>query len=478
MSNLTDKRASTETALKRGLKNRHIQLIALGGSIGTGLFLAVNGAIAMTGPAIILGYLIAGVFVFFFMRQLGEMDTEEPMAGSFSYFADKYWGKFPGFLAGYNYWILYIMVGIAELTGTTAYIQFWFPNIPTWLIALFFFILINGINLTTVKAYGETEFWFTFVKVAAICAMIVVGLYILLVNTSLVEGATFANLWKAASVGAHAGDEAFSGFFPYGIKSLMFAIPIILFSFGGLELVGITAAETDDPKTTIPKAINQVIFRILLFYIGTMVVLLSLYHWSNLIEIKGSPFVIVFSQIGFMGIASVLNFVVLTAALSAYNSCLYCTTRMFYGLSLQGNAPKYFSKTSKSGVPFRSILLTAVLTFSVVVLNFLVPNWAEAFGIALGLVVSALVLSWTLITCSHLQYKKQKAKENYKTSFPSPFYPISNYLCLAFIAFVVLVMFFKLDMTKAILAIPLWIVFVYICYLITKFAKEKVALKK
>jgi L-asparagine transporter-like permease len=459
------------SGLHRGLKNRHIQLIAFGGAIGTGLFLAVSGAIAITGPAIILGYLIAGLFIFLFMRQLGEMDTEEPMAGSFGYFANKYWGKFPGFLAGYNYWILYIIVAIAELTGTAAYIHFWFPNIPTWITVLFFFIIINMINLTTVEAYGEMEFWFASIKIAAICAIIAIGFYILVINPHLIDGASFTNLWSAAP--GRPKVSAWNGFFPNGIKSLLFAIPIILFSFGGLELIGITAAETDNPKKTIPKAVNQVILRILFFYIGTMIVILSLHHWTSLIEMKGSPFVIVFDEIGFIGIASVFNFVVLTAALSAYNSCVYCTTRMFYALSLQGNAPKIFTKTTKRGVPARAIFLTAALTFPVVPLNYFLPHWFDAFAVALALVVSTLILSWGLITLTHLHYKKQKRKENYQTFFPAPLFPFSDYLCISFLLFSVSIMAFKLHMVKAILAIPVWIIFVYICYRLTEKLREE-----
>ncbi|MDR0956705.1 MAG: amino acid permease, partial [Endomicrobium sp.] len=266
-------------SLKRKLKNRHIQFIALGSAIGTGLFLGASAAIFSTGPSIILGYVLIGFLVFLIMRQLGEMITNEPAAGSSSYFAYKYWGDFPGFLAGWNYWVEYILVGIVELIATVAYVQYCFPSLEAWQISLFFFILVNFVNLITVKVYGEIEFWFSSVKIFAVCAMILAGLYILIFNPDLVTGATVKNLWRVATVGVHIGDPFFGGFFTHGFIGFMMSFPIIIFAFDGVELIGLAAAETEEPTKTIPKAVNQVVFRILIFYIGSLSVLLSLYHW-------------------------------------------------------------------------------------------------------------------------------------------------------------------------------------------------------
>ncbi len=365
--------------LRRGLKNRHIQLIALGGAVGTGLFLGAGPAIFFAGPAIILGYAVAGFFSFLIMRQLGDMVAEEPVAGSFSFFAYKYWGDFPGFLSGWNYWLLYVMVGISELVAVSAYVEFWWPEIPTWQSSLFFFLLINAINLIAVKAYGELEFWFAMIKIAAVCAMIAIGGYILLLHPALVPGAGFENLWRPPLVGEHAGDASFSGFFPKGLKGLLTALPIIMFAFGGLELVGITAAEADEPRRIIPRAINQIIYRILFFYIGTITILLSLYHWSNL-HPQDSPFVMIFERIHFTAVAGTLNFVVLTAALSVYNSAVYCTSRMLYGLALQKNAPAFFARTNARGVPIPAMLLAGTLTLAVVPLNYFLPSWQVCQG--------------------------------------------------------------------------------------------------
>ncbi len=308
-----------DSTLKRGLKNRHIQLIALGGAIGTGLFLGIAQTIKMAGPSVILGYAIGGFIAFLIMRQLGEMVVEEPVAGSFSHFAYKYWGDFAGFLSGWNYWAMFILVGMAELTAVGIYIQYWWPEIPTWVSAAIFFVLINAINLVNVRMYGETEFWFAIIKVVAIIGMIVFGVY-LLASGSGGPNASVTNLW------------AQGGFMPHGFSGLVMAMAVIMFSFGGLEMVGITAAEAEDPHHSIPKATNQVVYRILIFYIGSLAVLLSLYPWGKVVE-GGSPFVMIFHALDSNLVATILNVVVLTAALSVYNSGVYCNSRMLFDLA-------------------------------------------------------------------------------------------------------------------------------------------------
>lgn len=295
--------------LQRGLKNRHIQLIAMGGAIGTGLFLGSAQVIQSAGPSIILGYAIGGLIAFLIMRQLGEMIVEEPVAGSFSHFANKYWGKFPGFLAGWNYWILYVLVAMTELTAVAKYINYWWPHIPSWVSVLFFFVVITAINLTNVKFYGESEFWLAIIKVVAVISMIIFGLY-LLFTAGPDSTASFSNLWTHG------------GFFPNGFDGLFYMLAFLMFAFGGIELIGMAAAEADDPKKTIPKAINQVVIRILIFYVGSLTILLSLVPWNQL-DLGGldkSPFVMIFSQLGIGWAAHLLNFIILTAALSVYNS--------------------------------------------------------------------------------------------------------------------------------------------------------------
>ncbi|WP_370554570.1 amino acid permease [Edwardsiella tarda] len=438
--------------LQRGLKNRHIQLIALGGAIGTGLFLGIAQTIKMAGPAVLLGYAIGGFIAFLIMRQLGEMVVEEPVAGSFSHFAYKYWGDFAGFASGWNYWVLYVLVAMAELTAVGIYVQYWFPEIPTWVSAAVFFLLINAINLANVKIYGELEFWFAIIKVVAIIGMILFGGWLLFSGQGGPE-ASVNNLWDQG------------GFFPNGVMGLVMAMAVIMFSFGGLELVGITAAEADDPQRSIPKATNQVIYRILIFYIGSLAILLSLYPWGKVVE-GGSPFVMIFHALDSNLVATILNIVVLTAALSVYNSCVYCNSRMLFGLAQQGNGPKALLKVDARGVPVVAIGLSAAATLLCVLINYLMPG--KAFELLMALVVSALVINWAMISVAHLRFRAQKDREGVVTRFRAFWYPAGNYLCLIFMAAILVIMFFTPGIQISVLLIPLWLVVLAIGYAIKK----------
>lgn len=436
--------------LQRGLKNRHIQLIAMGGAIGTGLFLGSAQVIQSAGPSIILGYAIGGLIAFLIMRQLGEMIVEEPVAGSFSHFAYQYWGKFPGFLSGWNYWVLYILVAMSELTAVAKYINYWWPHIAAWQSVLFFFVIITAINLTNVKLYGESEFWLAIIKVTAVVAMILFGLF-LLFTADANSTASFSNLWSHG------------GFFPNGFDGLFYMLAFIMFAFGGIELIGMAAAEANDPKKTIPKAINQVVVRILVFYVGSLAILLSLVPWNQL-DLGGldkSPFVMIFSQMGIGWAAHLLNFIILTAALSVYNSGMFANSRMLFGLAQQGNAPKVFAKVNKQGVPIPAVLLSALLIFGCVLLNYFVPE--DALGHLMYVVVGALVLNWAMISLTHLKFKAMVKEKNLKTSFPALWSPISNYLVLVFIA-VVLYIMWQQGFKESVLMIPIWIVSMFVLY--------------
>ncbi|MCC7702668.1 amino acid permease [Janthinobacterium sp. GW460P] len=427
--------------LKRGLKSRHIQLIALGGAIGTGLFLGIAQTIKMAGPSVLLGYGIAGVIAFLIMRQLGEMVVDEPVAGSFSYFADKYCGHLPGFLSGWNYWVLYVLVSMVELTAVGIYVQYWWPDVPTWVSALVFFCVINAISLLNVKAFGEMEFWFAIIKVVAIIGMIVFGAY-LLASGDAGPQASVANLWQHG------------GFFPNGWQGLVMAMAVIMFSFGGLELVGITAAEADDPSTTIPRATNQAIYRILIFYIGALGILLSLYPWQNVVT-GGSPFVLIFHALDSNLVATALNVVVLTAALSVYNSGVYCNTRMLFGLAKQGNAPRALLQLNRRGVPLAALGVSALATGACVVVNYLMPG--KAFQVLMGLVVSALIINWAMISWIHLRFRAQKKAEGKTTLFQSLGYPFTNYLCLVFLAGILVIMYLTPGLRISVYLIPVWL---------------------
>jgi len=447
-----DNHNQSEGQLQRGLKNRHIQLIALGGAIGTGLFLGIAQTIKMAGPSVLLGYAIAGIIAFFIMRQLGEMVVHEPVAGSFSHFSNKYWGHFAGFVSGWNYWVLYVLVSMAELTAVGIYVQYWWPEIPTWVSAGVFFVAINVINMTSVKIYGEVEFWFSIIKVAAIIGMIGFGAWLLASGHGGPE-ASVANLWQHG------------GFFPNGIKGLVMAMAVIMFSFGGLELIGITAAEADNPQKSIPKATNQVIYRILLFYVGALAVLLSLYPWQKVVE-GGSPFVLIFHALNSNLVATLLNAVVLSAALSVYNSCVFSNSRMLFGLAKQGNAPASLLKINRRGIPLNALSVSALVTALCVLLNYLMPG--KAFELLMSLVVSALVINWAMISVTHLKFSRAMHVAGQKTRFASLGYPLTNILCLLFLAGILVIMFMTPGIQISVWLIPVWLLVLAISYQLKK----------
>ncbi|CAI1694076.1 amino acid permease [Serratia proteamaculans] len=447
-----------DTPLKRGLKNRHIQLIALGGAIGTGLFLGIAQTIKMAGPSVLLGYAIGGFIAFLIMRQLGEMVVEEPVTGSFSHFAYKYWGDFAGFLSGWNYWAMFILVGMAELTAVGIYIQYWWPDIPTWVSAAVFFVLINLINLVNVRLYGETEFWFAIIKVVAIVGMIVFGAWLLASGNGGPQ-ASIGNLWEQG------------GFMPHGIEGLVMAMAVIMFSFGGLEMVGITAAEAADPRRSIPKATNQVVYRILIFYIGSLTVLLSLYPWDKVVE-GGSPFVMIFHALNSNLVATLLNVVVLTAALSVYNSGVYANSRMLFGLATQGNAPKALTRVNKRGVPVLSIALSALVTSVGVLINYVMPG--KAFELLMALVVSTLVINWVMICLAHLRFRAAKNRQGVIPIFKALWYPFGNYLCLVFLSLILVIMYFSEGIRISVLLMPVWILLLWTGFMLTRRKGAKV----
>jgi len=446
---LTASHPSDSGTFQRGLKNRHIQLIALGGAIGTGLFLGSAGVLKSAGPSMILGYALCGFIAFLIMRQLGEMIVEEPVAGSFSHFAHRYWGGFAGFLSGWNCWLLYTLVGMSELTAVGKYIQYWWPEIPTWVSAAGFFALVTLVNLANVRVFGEAEFCFAIIKVAAVVGMIGLGSW-LLVSGHGGPQASVANLWQHG------------GFFPNGVHGLVMALALIMFSFGGLEMLGFTAAEADRPREVIPKAINQVIWRILIFYVGALVVLLSLIPWDSLLATLGSagdaysasPFVQVFAMLGSGTAAHVLNFVVLTAAVSVYNSGAYCNGRMLVGMAEQGDAPAVLARVDRRGVPVLAILASAVVTAITVLLNYLMPH--DALEVLMALVVATLVINWAMISWSHLRFRQHLDQQRQQPLFKAVWYPAGNYLCLAFVILILGVMW-AMGMRVPVMMIPVWV---------------------
>ena len=438
----------SENKMQRGLKNRHLQMIALGTAVGTGLFYGSTATIAMAGPAVSLSYLIGGIIIFLIVRMLGEMSVEEPVSGSFSYYASKYWGEFPGFLAGWNYWFLYILVSMAELSAVSIYLGYWFPDLPKWVGVLACLIIITVVNLVTVSAYGEIEFWMAFIKIAAIVGMILLGSYYI-ASAHVPFPENFSNLWEHG------------GFFPNGLEGMIMSMAPVLFSFGGIELIGITAGEAENPDKTIPRAINQVIYRILIFYVGTMIVLMTLWPWNEVGK-EASPFVQIFEGAGFTSMANVLNFVVLTAAVSVYNSAIYSNSRMLYGLAKSNNAPNFFEKLSRRGVPVNGILVSSGITLLAAVLNYILPE--EAFMYMMSIVTGAVVTSWGLIVLTHLKFRHHCDAVGIVPKFKSLLYPFADYLCLAFLAGILVIMAIMEEMRLAVIVMPIWILAIRLFY--------------
>jgi amino acid transporter, AAT family len=453
-------------SLKRGLDNRHIQLIALGGAIGVGLFYGSSSTIQMAGPSILFSYLIGGLVIFTIMRALGEMAVDEPVSGSFSTYAHKYLGRFAGYLTGWTYWFMWVVVGMAEITVVGVYVNYWFPDIPQWLTALAALIVFTTINLANVKAFGEFEFWFALIKVVAIIGMILLGLGMIFFGIGNGgQSIGFDNLWTHG------------GIMPNGFKGIMMSLVLVMFSFGGVELVGVTAGEAKNPQQSIPSAINNVIWRILIFYIGALGVMMVLYPWNE-IGTNGSPFVLIFDKVGIPGAAHIINFVVITAALSAFNSGLFASGRMLYNLSLQNNGPKFFGALSKNGSPRRGILFSSLFLLIAVVLNYLVPE--NVFMYISSVATVAVITSWTIILLSQLKFRKAKTKKEIeKLAFKMPLHPISTYLALAFLAFVIVLMAFIEGMRIALVVAPIWFLILYIGYKIkNKDTTENIIEKK
>jgi aromatic amino acid transport protein AroP len=346
---------------------------------------------------------------------------------------------------------------------------YWFPNVPTWVWTFIFFVMINGINLMTVNAFGEMEFWFSLIKIVAITLMIVFGVYIL--AAGIVPGASLTNLWSPTPPDGAAEFVGKSGFFPNGLGGMFLAMPAVVFAFSGLETIGVAAAETGNPKVVIPKAVNQVIWRISLFYLGTFIVLLSIKHWTTL---GGgvSPFVLIFDSIGFKAVAGTLNFVVLTAVLSVFNTCIYLNSRIIYSLGLQGNAPQFFTVADERGVPVRGLSLCAGLTLLVVPLNMFFPTWQKAFGFAMNFVSTFNIINWFLICASHYFFRRSMIKQGIKPLFPALWYPFSNYFIWIAMALILFAMH-RLGQVASVVAAPLWILITYVFFILMKKYNKK-----
>ncbi|MBD8091909.1 amino acid permease [Pseudomonas fluorescens] len=444
-----------EKGLKRGLSARHIRFMALGSAIGTGLFYGSASAIQMAGPAVLLAYLIGGAAVFMVMRALGEMAVHNPVSGSFGQYASTYLGPMAGFVLGWTYAFEMIIVCLADVTAFGIYMGFWFPEVARWVWVLGIVFLIGGLNLCNVKVFGEMEFWLSLLKVGAIVAMILGGFGIMLFgihSAGETEASGLSNLW------------AHGGFMPNGIGGLIASFAVVMFAFGGIEIIGITAGEAKDPQRVIPKAINAVPLRILLFYVLTLFVLMAIYPWPQ-IGSQGSPFVQIFSNLGIGSAATILNIVVISAAVSAINSDIFGAGRMMYGLAQQGQAPKGFAQLSKHGVPWMTVLVMGAALLGGVVLNYLIPE--NVFLLIASIATFATVWVWLMILFTQVAMRRSMTKEQVaELKFPVPFWPYAPAAAIVFMLFVFGVLGYFPDTQAALLVGAVWIVLLVLAYLL------------
>ncbi|MHC1719923.1 MAG: amino acid permease [Clostridiaceae bacterium] len=433
--------------MKRGLKNRHIQMIALGTAIGTGLFLVSASTIQAAGPAVLIAYALAGMVIFFIMRSIGEMAVENPIAGSFSAYAEQYWGKFPGFVIGWNWWYLCVVVGMLELSAAGVFMDFFFPTLPHWITALVFLIIIFAANMINVEAFGEFEFWFSIIKVTAVVSMIIFGVFLIFgIGTGKPTG--FSNLW------------AYGGFFPKGIKGLLLSLVAVTFTFGGIEAIATTAGEVQNPEKTLPKAINSVLLRIFIFYLGAIGVMLIIWPWTK-VGLDGSPFVLMMSGLGIPAAALILNIVCLTACLSVFNCMVYSNSRILYGLAKTGDAPKLFGVTNKRGVPVKGLMVMAVITLLAVVLNY---AFDKVIIYLVAVIIGSEFITWGGIVITQLHFRKKIGEHAKDLKYKSLLFPYANYFVLAYFALLLILMIIMPDYRMGAIALPIWIGILFVAY--------------
>ncbi|SOB94089.1 D-serine/D-alanine/glycine:proton symporter (AAT family) [Ureibacillus xyleni] len=442
--------------LKRDLKNRHVQLIAIGGTIGTGLFLGSGAAIEKAGPSIIFVYLIIGIAVFFIMRALGELLLSNTRYQSFNDFAVDYIGPWAGYVTGWTYWFCWIMTAMADIIAVGMYVRYWF-DIPQWIPALACLVILLFFNLLTVKLFGELEFWFAIIKVITIIALIIIGIVMLVIGFKTNTGTvSVTNLW------------AHGGLFPNGITGFLFAFQMVVFSFVGVEIVGVSAAETSDPKKNIPSAINKIPLRILLFYVGAIFVILCINPWTS-VNAENSPFVQVFSLVGIPVAAGIINFVVLTSAASACNSGLFSTSRIMFNLSKNSQGGKSLGKLNRNSVPSNALFVSTFVVSIGGLLSYFIPD--SAFSIVTTISAICFIWVWAIILVSHIRYTKKRPDLHKKSTFKAPLTPFINYVVLLLFLAILIIMFINVETRSALLLTPVWFILVLFTYGMRKSAK-------
>jgi len=439
--------------LKRNLSNRHIQLIAIGGAIGTGLFMGSGKTISLAGPSIIFVYMIIGFMLFFVMRAMGELLLSNLHYKSFIDFAADLLGPWAGFFTGWTYWFCWIVTGIADVIAISAYTQFWFPDMPLWIPALTCVGLLLTLNLMTVKMFGEMEFWFAMIKIVAICALVCTGFYMVAAAYQSPAGhaAALANLWNDG------------GMFPHGAMGFFAGFQIAVFAFVGIELVGTTAAETKNPERNLPRAINSIPVRIIVFYVLALIAIMAVTPWREVVANK-SPFVELFVLAGLPAAAGIINFVVLTSAMSSANSGVFSTSRMLYGLAMDGDAPGKFGALSRRAVPSNGLIFSCVCLTGGALVIYLVPNMLDAFTLITTVSALLFMFVWSIILLSYLAYRKQRDPLHQASKYKMPGGTVMCRVCLGFFAFILALLALEADTRMALYLVPVWFAVLGLAY--------------
>ncbi|WP_165216846.1 amino acid permease [Schaalia sp. ZJ1691] len=441
--------------LQRSLENRHIQLIAVGGAIGTGLFMGSGKTIAISGPSILLVYMIIGAVLFLFMRAMGELLLSDRRYTTFADITRDLIGPWAGFVTGWTYWTCWVVTGVADMIAITGYIRYWWPGTPAWIPIVAMTVLLFTLNAMTVAAFGETEFWFALIKIVAILALVVVGIgmVILAVPTAGGETAAVSHLWNRG------------GFFPTGLSGFLGGFQIAIFAFVGVELVGTTVAETSDPDKTLPKAINSIPIRIMIFYVAALAAIMMVTPWNE-VDPNTSPFVTMFSFTGLGAAATVVNFVVLTSAASSANSGIYSTSRMLFSLAGRGDAPGVFNRLSRHHVPRNALFLSCVFLLSGIIIMEFGESLSDAFTLVTSMSATLFMGVWVMITVSYLIYVKKRPHLHKESTFRAPGGVVSAWVVLVFMGLMVVVLSLRSDTRTGLLASIGWCVFITVASLI------------
>ncbi len=418
-----------DAGYSKSLKARHVNMIAIGGAIGTGLFLGAGGRLKDAGPSLALAYAVCGVFAFLVVRALGELVLHRPSSGAFVSYAREFLGEKGAFVAGWMYFLNWATTGIADITAVATYTHYWgmFTEIPQWVIALIALAVVLTVNLISVKIFGELEFWFAIIKVGALVVFMAIGIFLLVTREQVAGTSTGPSL-----ITDH------GGVFPHGALPMLLVIQGVVFAYASVELVGVAAGETQNPEKIMPKAINSIMWRVALFYVGS-VVLLSMLLPSDSYSGDQSPFVTVLSKIGVPAAGGVMNLVVLTAAMSSLNSGLYSTGRILRSMAMSGSAPRFTGAMSRTHVPYGGILLTSFFCVLGVGLNYVVPS--EAFEIVLNFAAIGILSTWAVIMLCHLLFwRRAQAGQVSRPGYQLPGSPYTEIVTLGFLASVLVLM--------------------------------------